>query len=111
MRRFRLLAVLTLAVLGLAACAGASMDSELGERYAVTVVNQMDQSLIVSLDDGSATRLLGTVAPDRNERFVLYGTTATTVTLIAKDAGDTLTIRRTVTLRPGATVEVQLRQD
>lgn len=110
MRRLRLLAVTAIVALAAPACAGTSMSSELGDRYAVTVVNEMDQPLVVSLDDGSGSRLLGTVAPDRDERFVLYGMSATTVTLVARDQGDTLTIRRTVTLRQGESVEVRLSQ-
>lgn len=108
MRRLRLLALSAVAALAAAACAGTSMDSELGDRYGLTVANEMPHAMIVSLDDGSSTRLLGTVGPEREERFVLYGTAATTVTVVARDEGDTHTVRRTVTLRAGESVEVRL---
>lgn len=111
MRRLRLLALSTLAVVAVTGCAGASMDSELGDRYGLTVVNEMPHAMIVSLDDGSTTRLLGTVGPERDERFVLYGTASRTVTVVARDEADTHTVRRTVTLRAGETVAVRLGQD
>lgn len=108
MRRLRLLALAAFLALTGAACAGASMDSDLGPRYAVSVVNEMPHAMIVSLDDGTSTRLLGTVGPEREERFVLQGSPSTTVTIIARDEEDTLTVRRTVVLRSGSTVEVRL---
>lgn len=111
MRRLRLLALSALAAAVMAGCAGASMDSELGERYGLNVVNEMPHAMIVSLDDGSSTRLLGTVGPERDERFVLYGTASRTVTVVARDEADTHTVRRTITLRSGETVEIRLGQD
>lgn len=107
MRRLRLPALAALLALAATACAGASMDSHLGERYAVTVVNEMPHPMIVSVDDGHATRLLGTVAADSESRFVLDGG-STTITLIATDEADTHTVRRTVVLHAGRTVEVRL---
>ena len=111
MRRPRLLALSALAAVAVVACAGASMDSELGDRYGLRLVNEMPHAMIISLDDGSTTRLLGTVGPERDERFVLYGTASRTVTVVARDEGDTHTVRRTLTLRAGETVEVRLSQD
>ena len=110
MRRLRqaTFAVILTLVAG-AACAGASMSSDVGQQsYAVTVINELDHPMIVSLDDGSSTRLLGTVGADREERFVLYGAASATVTLVATDEAETQTVRRTVALQPGSAVEVRI---
>lgn len=110
MRRLRLTLLATLAlVAGLAACTrGVDFDPDPGQTYAVNVVNTFPQAMIVSYDDGTGPRLLGTVAANRTERFVVAGTAAGTVSIIARDEGDTRTIRRTVSLVPGGTVEVRL---
>jgi hypothetical protein len=107
-RRLRLPALAAALTLAVAACAGASMDSDLGPRYAVAVVNELPQAMIVSLDDGNSVRLLGTVAAESESRFVLDGAMGTTVTIIATDEEDTLTVRRTVVLEAGSSVEVRL---
>jgi len=63
---------------------------------------------VVSVDDGSAVRTLGTVAANRQDRFVIATGRAGTVTLIATDEADTHTVRRTVTLVAGETVTVRI---
>jgi len=107
MRRLRLPALAAFLALAATACAGASMDTHLGERYAVTVINEMPHPMIVSVDDGQSTRLLGTVAAQSESRFVLEDG-STTITIIATDEGDTHTVRRTVVLHAGRNVEVRL---
>ncbi len=107
MRRLRLPALAAFLALAATACAGANTSSDLGPRYAVTVINEMPHAMIVSLDDGHSTRLLGTVAADSQSRFVLDDG-STTVTIIATDEGDTHTVRRTVVLHAGRNVEVRL---
>lgn len=109
MRRLRLLALAVLvSVAGVACARGVALDTDPGQTYAVNVVNQMPHAMIVSFDDGSGTRLLGTVGASRSERFVVAGSSAATVTIIARDEADTHTVRRTVSLIPGGTVEVRL---
>jgi hypothetical protein len=108
MRRLRLPALAAILALAAAACAGASMDSDLGARYGVSVVNELESPMVVSLDDGATTRVLGTVAAGSESRFVLDGSRGTTITLIATDPDDTRTVRRTVVLEQGETVEVRL---
>lgn len=108
MKRLRLLAVAAAIAYAGVGCAGASLDSELGQRYGLTVLNEMPHAMIVSVDDGSGTRLLGTVGAQREERFVLYTPSAETVTIVARDEGDTHTVRRTVTLKAGESVTVRL---
>lgn len=109
MRRLRLLALVLITAASAAACArGVTLNPEAGESYAVNVVNEMPHAMIVSYDDGQNTRLLGTVNANREERFIIAGAYRPTVTLIATDEGDTHTVRRTVTLLPGSTVDVRI---
>jgi hypothetical protein len=83
-------------------------DPELSQVRAVNVINELPHSMVVSFDDGSGERLLGTVAARSQDRFVIAGTSATTVTLIARDESQTHTLRRTVNLVPAGTVDVRL---
>lgn len=110
MRRIRLtlLAVLALAATSVACTRGVSYDPEPGETYAVNVVNQMPHPMIISFDDGTGSRLLGTVAGNRTERFVVAGAANPTVSIVASDEGETHTVRRTVTLVAGGTVDVRI---
>lgn len=106
-RSLRAAAVMALA-LAAAACAGMAMDADLGQRYGIRVINEMPHPMIVSVDDGTSTRLLGTVGAESTERFVLDGSPSTTVTVVATDEADTHTVRRTVVLRAGGVVEVRI---
>jgi len=106
--RFTFLATLALAASATACARGVDFDPEPGQSYAVNVVNQMPHDMIVSFDDGATTRLLGTVGANRTERFVVAGTANPTVTIVATDEGQTHTVRRTVTLTAGGTVDVQI---
>lgn len=109
MRLLRLLTLAVLATFGTAACArGVAMNPDAGQTYAVSIQNQMPHPMIISFDDGATTRLLGTVAGNRTERFVIAGAARETITIIATDEADTHTVRRTVTLAPGGTVDVRI---
>lgn len=93
----------------LTACArSVALDTDPGETYAVNVVNTMPHPMIVSFDDASGQRLLGTVSANGSERFVIAGSSTPTVSIVAHDEGETHTVRRTVTLRAGSTVEVRI---
>ena len=106
-RPVTLIAVILLAAL--TGCArGVDFDSDPGQTYAVNVVNTFSEPMIISFDDGNGARLLGTVEAGRSERFVVAGTAGGTISVIARDEADTRTVRRTVTLVPGGTVEVRL---
>lgn len=110
MRRIRptLLALVALLV-GLTACTrSVDFDPDPGSTYAVNVVNPSSQPMIVSFDDGSGPRLLGTVGANRTERFVVAASQGGTVSIIAHDEAETRTVRKTVVLEPGGTVEVRL---
>lgn len=92
-----------------AGCArGVDFDPAAGQTNAVNVINDLSHAMVVWFDDGSGERLLGTVAARSRDRFVLAGTTATTVSIVARDEGRTHTVRRTVTLVPGGSVDVRL---
>lgn len=109
MRPIRSVLLAALVLLTATACTrGVSMNPDAGQTYAVSVQNQMPHAMIVSFDDGSGVRLLGTVDASRSERFVIAGTAQQTITIIATDQGDTHTVRRTVTLVPGGTVDVRI---
>lgn len=102
-----LVALLCLAAL--TGCArSVALDTDPGETYAVSVTNPLSHAMIVSFDDGSENRLLGTVGARQTERFVIAGSASQTVSIIAHDEGRTHTVRRTVVLQPGGTVEVRL---
>ena len=106
-RIFPLLALLCVATL--AGCArGVSLNTDPGETYAISVVNPMPHAMIVSFDDGSGARLLGTVGAGRTERFVIAGAANPTVSVVAHDEAESHTVRRTVVLQAGGTVEVRL---
>lgn len=110
MRRLRLTAFALLALVAAAtACTrSVDLDADPGQTYAVNVINTFAQPMIVSFDDGSGPRLLGTVGANRTERFVVAGTSGGTVSIIARDESDSRTVRRTVSLVPGGTVDVRL---
>lgn len=107
-RLARCIAVLGVGAL-LAACARTlAVESEPGPTYTVEVVNQTTEPLIVSYDDGSGERLLGTVAADDRERFAIASPAARTVTIVATDRDRTRTIRRSASLDPTAPTRIVL---
>lgn len=95
--------------LSLGTTCGRSAVVESAVSYPMDVINPFPDAMVVSFDDGTGSRLLGTVAGGSTERFVVAGSAAETVTVIAVDEDRTRTVRRTVTLRPNQLVRVQLR--
>lgn len=110
MRRLRLLALaLLVGAAGFGCARGVTLNPDGGQSYAVNVINEMPHAMIIYVDDGGDTpRLLGTVAAQRQERFIVATVDRPTVTLIATDEADTHTVRRTVMLVPGTTVDVRI---
>jgi hypothetical protein len=110
MRRFSLRLPLVALVLAAATACARPMDfdPDLHQTHAINVINPMPHAMVVWFDDGTGERLLGTVASGSSDRFVVAGTTATTLTVVARDEARTHTVRRTVTLIPGGTVDVRL---
>lgn len=70
----------------------------------------MPHPMVVSYDDGTGVRLLGTVGANQTELFVLAGARSAEVTIIAVDEGRSHTVRKRVALRPGSTVYVTLEE-
>ena len=109
MRRFRFLTLALVIAASSTACArSVTLNTDAGQTYAVNVVNEMPHAMVVSVDDGTTVRTLGTVAANRQDRFVIATSRAGTVTLIATDEADTHTVRRTVALVAGETVTVRI---
>lgn len=109
MRRLRLLTLAALvSVAGLACARGVTLNPDAGQTFAVNVINEMSHAMVISYDDGQTTRPLGTVGANQRDRFVIATADGTTVTIVATDQGDTHTVRRTVALSPGQTVDVRI---
>ena len=101
--------VALLCVAALTGCArSVALDTDPGQTYAVSVTNPMPHPMIVSFDDGSGQRLLGTVQAGGTERFVIAGSANQTVSVVAHDEAETHTVRKTVVLQAGSTVDVRL---
>lgn len=110
MVRTRLIPVVALVcIAALTGCArSVALNTDPGEQYAVNVTNPMPHAMIVSFDDGAGMRLLGTVGAGRTERFIIAGSAAQTVSIVAHDEAETHTVRKTVVLQAGGTVDVRL---
>jgi hypothetical protein len=109
MRRNRLFLPLLVLVMATAACArGVDFEPDPRQATAINVANELTHPMIVWSDDGSGERLLGTVAARSTERFVIAATGAATLSVVARDEGGTHTVRRTVTLVPGGSVDVRI---
>jgi FtsP/CotA-like multicopper oxidase with cupredoxin domain len=107
LRVFTLVALTALVAAASGACArNVTLNEDAGQTYAVNVINRMSHAMTIAYDDGQTTRPLGTVAANRSERFVIAAVSGSTITLVATDPADTQTVRRTVALSPGATVDV-----
>lgn len=103
----RLLALAALLPL-LGACRTAEVESEPGPAYTLEVHNPMPHPMIVSYNDGTGVRLLGTVAANARQRFVITRPAGLQITVTATDEDRTHTVTKTVTLRPGAVAAVTL---
>jgi hypothetical protein len=98
-----------LVALALAGCSRAVTVQTAPERtYSIEVRNTMPYAMVVSYDDGTGVRLLGTVGASQTEHFVLAGARTEAVTIIAVDEDRTRTVRKSIVLRPGSTVHVSL---
>jgi len=96
-------------IASIGACArGVGVESEPGPAYAVQVANPMPHPMIVSYDDGTGVRLLGTVPPNGSARFVITRPASREISLTATDEGRTHTVKRNVVLQSGVVTEVSL---
>ncbi len=102
-------ALLVILVLPLAdACRSARVESEPGPAYALEVTNPLPTPMIISYDDGTGVRLLGTVAPNGSASFVITRPASRRISISATDEARTRTITRSVTLQSGRAAEVDL---
>jgi hypothetical protein len=112
MRRFAAATLALVAALALAtACArSVQVGSGPGPVYAIEVRNTMPHDMIVSYDDGSGARTLGTVQASGTERFIIAAPGDLAIRVAARDAGGTQTAGPfPVTLQAAETPVVTLR--
>lgn len=106
-------ALITMALLvAPAACARAvTVGTGPDPLYAVEVLNNHAEDMIVSYDDGTgAAAVLGTVQPGRTERFLISAPARMLVTITARNvAGSVRSGPYEVTLRASESVSVVLR--
>ncbi len=102
-----LMPLLAVVLATVAACAGAmEFETDPRQTQAINVINQLGHPMVIWFDEGDGERLLGTVAAGSTERFVIAGADVSALSVVARDEGRTSTVRRTVTLVPGGTVDV-----
>jgi hypothetical protein len=105
----RLIPIGVLLVAATVACArGVDFSPDPVQASAVNVINDLPHAMVIWFDDGTGERLLGTVSARSRDRFVIAGTTAVTLSVIGRDEAGTQTVRRTVALVPGGSVDVRL---
>jgi hypothetical protein len=109
--RVRVSILAAVSAFAVGACApGASVQPAPTPVYAVSISNSTPGEVVVSYDDGTAARALGTVPPARTERFVIASPASTTVRILARDAsGDPSYGPFTVSLIAGSTVSVTIQ--
>lgn len=100
----------TLLALLLGGCMrGVAVESEPGPAYALEVINPLPQPMLVSYDDGTGVRLLGSVPANGRARFVIAQPVGLSLTVTATDERRTQSVSRVVALQPGQVTEVMLR--
>jgi hypothetical protein len=103
-------ALLTLAAVSTACARSAVVQPPPTPVYAVSVSNATGVEIVVSYDDGTASRALGTVPAGRTERFVIAAPASTSVRILSRAAsGDTSFSPVPVALVAGATVDLTVR--
>ena len=98
-----------LAGTGLAACSrGVAIESEPGPVYTIEVENPMSHPMDIWYDDGVETRELGRVESRSSREFIIASPDRPEVEIVARDAGRTHTVTRSVNLASGGPIEVVL---
>lgn len=105
---FRLLLV-AIVIPWIGACRSARVESEPGPAFALEVNNSFPHPMIISYDDGTGTRLLGTVPPNGTASFVITRPASRQISVVATDEGRTRTITRSATLQRGGATRVTLQ--
>jgi hypothetical protein len=105
-----ILALALLTLLTSSACSrNVRVESEPGGGYSLAVRNTMPHPMVVSYDDGSGQRVLGTVTPAATDRFVIASPKSTEISVQATDEGRTHTRSYTVSLVSGTASDVTIR--
>lgn len=105
----RLLALTALVPLVVACPRRVRVESEGRQPFTVEVRNPMPYGMVVSYDDGTGRRLLGTVAAGGVQRFTILGTGGQAIT-IRGEAQDRSgrSVQRVVRLEAGSSAVVDL---
>lgn len=108
--RHRLLsaALFSLTLAGCASMRGIEVQSDTAESYAINVYNSRSSTVDVSYEAGSETRVLGSVGPDRTERFVVVSSVPT-IRLLAQTSTGAILSSYTVSLTKSPTPTVTIR--
>jgi hypothetical protein len=103
--------LLVICAAAFSACSrGVSVQTQPSPVYAISVENATTDELVVSYDDGSAFRALGTVLPGRSERFIIASSTSPNIEVIARSGQGARSFGPyQVTLRAGTTVPLVIR--
>lgn len=108
MRTLRLFTIM--AAILLTACRSIAVQSDPRPTYSIDVHNDTNEALIVSYNDGRGDALLGTVAANRSERFVIASSVSNIITVSATNEARSRTIGPfQVTLITGSPQAVRLR--
>jgi hypothetical protein len=92
------------------ACArNVRVESDTTHGYALQVRNTMPHAMIVSYNDGSGPRVLGTVLGGATERFVIAAPKRTDITVLATDEKQSHNRVYNVTLIAGSNTDVGIR--
>lgn len=98
------------ALLTAAACSrNVRVESEPNRGYALQVRNTMPHAMVVSYNDGSGPRVLGTVLGGSTDRFVIAAPRKMDITVMATDEAQTHNRAYNVTLIGGTNVDVAIR--
>jgi hypothetical protein len=98
------------AILGAVACSrNVRIESEPNRGYAVLVHNTMPHAMIVSYNDGSGPRILGTVLGGASDRFMIVSPKKADVVVTATDEARSHNREYSVTLVAGQDMDVAIR--
>lgn len=84
--------VTVLAALLLTACRSIAVQSDPRPTYTIDVHNDTNEAMIVSYNDGRGDALLGTVAANRSERFVIASSVSSIITVTATNEARSRTL-------------------
>lgn len=110
-RRVLRLVLSAIIILAAPACTRAMhVGSDPAPVYRLLVSNQLGEAMLVSYNDGSGDRLLGSVPAGRSDSFVLAGSASADISVSARNSQGTRSAGPwTVRLIAGEQVTVQLR--